>query len=96
LCAADLAITFPDKSPRAVWTGRDYPDYLPQVTDTDEATFRVTLPNDTAGLLVFVWDKATGNMATRNVDQLRGQWEVKQEEFTRVFRTVIRVVKGSW
>lgn len=89
--ASDLLITFPEKGKWGVWTGRDYPDFMPKVTDTEEATNRVTLPNETAGLLVFVWDKSTGNMASRSVDQLRGQWDLKKDEFTRVFRTLIRV-----
>lgn len=75
---------------RTIWTADDLPDGPPaKGIDVEADQFKFEKPP--TGKWLFIWDKTTGNLASKEVAKLGASWTPKQLDFTRIFKLTVRV-----
>ncbi len=85
-----LRLEFEESAPRVSWVG-ETPTPPPSATSNEGKTADVTADATQGSSTVWIWNRATGNMATRPVKSIQGMWPVKLADFTLVGKVTVRV-----
>lgn len=94
----NLTLTFPEGSEREVWVATGLPSEPPQDsirTSGNQVEVPVAGKNSTDA--VFVWDKQSGNLASKTVGEIRksGLWRVTSDAYIDVAAVKVRVESGG-
>lgn len=93
--AQSVSLGFPDAGDRQVWVSAGVPTDPPNESDgistlTSAASLPVKSPGPNS--LVVIWDRKTGNLATKSVhDATSATWSVKPEDFQMVAEVAVHV-----
>lgn len=93
-----VTLTFPQGSEREVWVGTGLPSEPPRDSiRTNGNQVEVPVTGKAATDAVFVWDKQSGNLASKTIGaiQKEGLWRVAPETFIDVALVKIRVESGG-
>lgn len=89
-----VTLLFPDEGEREVWVQTGRPSAAPSDSVRTRATsLEVPTGSKKPTDLVFVWDKRTGNLASRSVKEIQsdGTWVVKPETFKEIAQLKVHV-----
>jgi hypothetical protein len=85
-------LDFGSTGPREVWVAPQLPKAPPStVFKTEGATYDLTVPGFGTGDKLFVWDKTTGNIAAKPMEEASKGWSVKPEDYKLVGTVKVRV-----
>jgi hypothetical protein len=93
-----VTLTFPQGNEREVWVGTGLPSEPPRdVIRTSNNQVEVPVQGKSATDAIFVWDKQTGNLASKTVGEVQkgGVWRVAPEAYIDVALVKVRVESGG-
>lgn len=95
---AEVFVRFPNAGDREIWIAKSLPVAAPKDTVITRAA-QVNFPNKghAPSEIVFVWDKATGNIAARKLADVKrdAEWRVRDEDYKYVATVRIKVELGG-
>jgi len=92
-----LTLNFPDRSTKYVWVQDGYPTSLPANPQAVESMqTQVSVPANTPGARVFVWDKLNGIVAQHQVSTLKQEaWGVQSSDYKDIAEVKVAVQYGG-
>jgi hypothetical protein len=90
----EVFLTFPSAGPREIWVSTGLPsDVSDDSTRTEQTSLTLSIEGKRAGDAIFIWDKREGNLASKNLGEVRkaGKWEVKTTDFIDIAEVAVEV-----
>ncbi len=94
--AQTAQITFPTEGEREVWSAYGLPSEPPTTGfKTKELLLSFDLTGKKDSDSVFVWEKASGNLASKQVKDVKSSWQVAAADFLDIGLVKVRVEAGG-
>jgi hypothetical protein len=93
-CQSKITLQFPDAGRREVWIGSKLPDGTkPSTTESEAKSLEIPIASTAKADKIFVWDRTSGNVAVKPIQDILTTWEVKPTDYKYI--GVVRVMVQS-